>query len=293
MAMSVEAVPSRTAHRGEKSMAASPTLHTVRTGEARTGELVPVGSLAHRSARVAAGLRSAARDAGVELTDSYAAKIAVDGITRCDQLGVTKLGGGVVIHTAPEDVRESPIVLGYANPTGEWLRDGTPPHPGKGRQLMHSLRHINLETPTLLTIVPWPDPVVEAHGHKPGSPYVEATWLGILGPSTTLCWQRLSRIATARPATAVDTTDLAVSLGLSESLGRNAPISRTLGRMVAFGAADRSGDTLAVRKALPDVPERMVARLSYTARLAHQHWARLALQPSTSPQIAPSTEVGL
>jgi hypothetical protein len=159
---------------------------------------------------------------------------------------------------------------------------------------MQSLRHINIETPALLTVVPWPDPVIEAHGHKPGSPYIEATWLGILGPSTTLCWQRLSRIATVRPAaTAVDTTDLAVSLGLGESLARNAPISRTLGRMVAFGAAQRSGDTLAVLRALPDVPERMLGRLSYTARLAHQHWARLASPPSTSPQIAPSTEVRL
>jgi hypothetical protein len=158
---------------------------------------------------------------------------------------------------------------------------------------MCSLPHINLETPTLLTIVPWPDPLIEAHGHKPGSPYIEATWLGILGPSTTLCWQRLSRLATARPTTAIDTTDLAVSLGLSDSLARNSPISRTLGRMVAFEVALRSGDTLAVRRALPNVPERMVSRLSYTARLAHEHWAGPAARPSLGAQIAPPMEVGL
>ena len=158
---------------------------------------------------------------------------------------------------------------------------------------MQTGRHNNLETPIVLKVVPWPDPVVEAYGHKPGSPYVEATWLGILGPSTTLCWQRLSRLATARPETAVDTTDLAVSLGLGESLARNAPISRTLGRMVDFGAAQRFGDTLAVRRALADVPERMLGRLSYTARLAHEHWARPASQSSARQSMAPSTEVGI
>jgi hypothetical protein len=163
-----------------------------------------------------------------------------------------------------------------------------------------------LEAPSALAVVPWADPVVEAHGHRPGSPYVHAVWLGILGPSTTLCWERLARLAANRAtatvdttdlaanrATAtVDTTDLAVSLGLSESLGRNAPISRTLGRMVGFGTALRSGDTLAVRLALPDVPARLAGRLSYSARLAHQHWAHLANTPANAPIVDP-VSVGL
>jgi hypothetical protein len=244
-------------------------------------------------ARVAAGLRSAARDAGVELTDSYANKVADEGLSRCNQIGITGLGDGVVIHTAPQDSHERPIVLGYADTGGEWLSEGTRHHPPEEEEAMQSIRQVTVETPTRLTVVPWPDPVVEAHGHKPGSPYVHGTWLGILGPSTTLCWERLSRVATFRPETAVDTTDLAVSLGLGESLARNAPISRTLGRMVAFGAAQRSGDTLAVRRALPDVPDRLVGRLSHSARLAHQQWARFASAPFSSQPMAPSTEVGL
>lgn len=152
---------------------------------------------------------------------------------------------------------------------------------------------INQPTPDRLTIVAWPDPRTEARGHRPGSPYVEAVWLGILGPSTTLCWQRLARLATARESTAIDSVDLAVSLGLGESLGRNAPISRTLGRMVAFGAARRSGETLAVRRALPDVPERMSGRLSYTARLAHQHWAQHDSDPSIEMHPVPAMEMGV
>ncbi len=159
---------------------------------------------------------------------------------------------------------------------------------------MTAPRHPALDTPSTLTVVPWPDPIVEAHGHRPGSPYVEACWLeGVLGPSTTLCWQRLSRLANSRPATAIDSTDLAVSLGLGEGLGRNAPISRTLNRMAAFGAAVRSGDTLAVRRALPDIPQRMLGRLSYTARLAHQHWAQLAPAVAGGPQTTPTMQVDL
>lgn len=152
-------------------------------------------------------------------------------------------------------------------------------------------------TPTSLTVVAWPDGIVESRGHKPGSAYVETVWLGVLGPSTTLCWSRLSRIASVRPGTVVDTTDLAVSLGLSAQLGRNTPITRTLSRMVMFGAAVRSGDTLAVRRALPDVPPRTASRLSYTAQLAHRRWASIgtsdAAEQRVTAELAPSLEVSL
>jgi hypothetical protein len=66
--------------------------------------------------------------------------------------------------------------------------------------------------------------------------------------------------------------------------------------MVMFGAATSSGDALAVRKALPDLPPRMAGRLSYTARLAHQRWAYH--EPPSSghdlnPEISPSIEVSM
>lgn len=147
--------------------------------------------------------------------------------------------------------------------------------------------------PPTLNVAPWPDPTIDTHGHRPGSPYIEAVWLGILGPSTTLAWSRLSRIATAQPGAAVDITDLSISLGLSAHLGRNAPITRTLSRMVMFGAATRSGDTLAVRRALPDVPERMASRLSYTAQLAHRRWAHLGPQGATAAGVTPRVGMSL
>ena len=75
------------------------------------------------------------------------------------------------------------------------------------------------------------------------------------------------------PSSKIDITDLSVSLGLGESLARNAVVSRTLARLVAFDAARRQGDTLAVRLALPDLPERRLTRLSCSARLAHERFA--------------------
>jgi hypothetical protein len=30
-------------------------------------------------------------------------------------------------------------------------------------------------TPPTLKVVPWPDPNIDTHGHRPGSPYIEAT----------------------------------------------------------------------------------------------------------------------
>ena len=150
-------------------------------------------------------------------------------------------------------------------------------------------------TPPRVTVVAWPDPLTEAHGHRPGSAYVEAVWLGVLGPSATWAWSRLARIASTRPGVTIDSTDLATSLGLGENLAANAAISRTLGRLVAFDAAQRGADIIAVRVALADLPARRLSRLSPSARLAHDRlshhllpaWpattAAAAVEPSTPP----------
>ena len=97
------------------------------TGVCSSGDVAPAwsGSKAFGTTRVAAGVSAAALVVGVELTASYARRIAADGLARCVQLGVTRLGEGVVIHTAPENSCELPIVLGYADAGGEWLRDGS------------------------------------------------------------------------------------------------------------------------------------------------------------------------
>lgn len=153
------------------------------------------------------------------------------------------------------------------------------------------------DTPAKLLLVGYPDPLVERLGHRPGSPYVELVWLGVLGPSTTLAWQRLARQVTIAGPGMVDVADLSLSLGLGDNLGRNATVSRTLARLTAFGAGRRCGDTLAVRLALPDVPQRSLARLSASALAAH---ARFGCGPSADahataagPAVEPGMAVGL
>jgi hypothetical protein len=151
-----------------------------------------------------------------------------------------------------------------------------------------------METPPILTLVGLPDPVVERLGHRPGSPYVELVWLGVLGPSTTFAWQRLARQAVAVPCGNLDVADLSLSLGLGEGLGRNAMMSRTLARLVAFDVARRYGDTLAVRLALPDLPERRLSRLSHSARLAHERFNHGASAVATTGVLVePAMAIGL
>ena len=71
----------------------------------------------------ALGIRRAAADAGVTLPLSYARAVAADGLARADALALSRLGAGVVIHTAPGE-RRLPIVVGYADERGQWYRDG-------------------------------------------------------------------------------------------------------------------------------------------------------------------------
>ena len=141
-------------------------------------------------------------------------------------------------------------------------------------------RQVALPTPERIVVVEWPGTGVPG-AHRPGTPYVHAVWLGVLGPSATLAWERLARQAAAAPGSEVGCADLARSFGLGDSLGHNAPLSRSLARLVAFGAASRpSQGSLAVRLGLPDVSARQLARLSRSANIAHQRWAQGLWQPA-------------
>ncbi len=78
----------------------------------------------HRVEWVAAGLRRAAQAAGVQLTMGYSRRLATDSLASAEQLGVTQLGKGVVIHTASELPDRLPVVVGYADRSGQWCADG-------------------------------------------------------------------------------------------------------------------------------------------------------------------------
>jgi hypothetical protein len=78
----------------------------------------------HQIECAASGLRRAAAEAGVALPVDYSQAVAAAGLARSPELGVTRLGAGVVIHTQPASDRELPVVVGYADPRGQWYRDG-------------------------------------------------------------------------------------------------------------------------------------------------------------------------
>lgn len=75
--------------------------------------------------RAVADVRRAAGALGVDLPRSYARRIAGEWLGREGELGVTRLGAGVVLHLQPGSPRTRPVVLGYADARGQWHRDGS------------------------------------------------------------------------------------------------------------------------------------------------------------------------
>jgi len=125
-----------------------------------------------------------------------------------------------------------------------------------------------------LAIRPWPDSVIDAVGHDPRSAYVERFWLGILGPSTTWLLRRLAAGLEAQPAGfSLCLSDTAQALGLGHKGGRHSPFVRALARCVQFELAQpREEGTLAVRRKVPPLNRRQLARLPEAVQDAHRRW---------------------
>lgn len=127
--------------------------------------------------------------------------------------------------------------------------------------------------PELLRIESWPDPIVERFGHDPSSGYVEAFWLGVLGPSTTWLLRRLTQRLAAEPAGFdLDCVVLSHELGLGGNVGRNSVFMRSIDRCCRFGMAQRSGDAVFVRRRVPSLTRRQVERLPARLRRLHDEW---------------------
>jgi hypothetical protein len=125
-----------------------------------------------------------------------------------------------------------------------------------------------------LTVRPWPDGVIDVLGHDPRSAYVEQFWLGILGPSTTWLLRRLAAGLEHEPAGfALPLAETARALGIGGLSGRHSPFMRALGRICQFELAQlEDHDVLAVRRKLPPLNRRQVARLSPALQEAHHRW---------------------
>jgi hypothetical protein len=127
-----------------------------------------------------------------------------------------------------------------------------------------------------LTIRPWPDEIIDSLGFDPRSPYVERFWLGVLGPSTTWLLRRLAAGFDEAPdGFVLPLSETARALGLGDRGGRNSPFLRTVNRMIQFELAQVVGvgnRELAVRRRLPPLGRRHLARLSPELQAAHERW---------------------
>ena len=136
------------------------------------------------------------------------------------------------------------------------------------------MRQLLTFTSDSLTIVPWPDDIIDQLGYDPRSGYVERFYLGLLGPSTTWLMRRLVAGFDAEPeGFELPLAETARWLGLGDRGGRHSPFLRAVNRTIQFDLAQASGASgLAVRRMLPPLNLRQVARLSAAQQEAHQHW---------------------
>jgi hypothetical protein len=134
----------------------------------------------------------------------------------------------------------------------------------------------------MLTVEPWPDPVIDELGVDPRGTYTERFWLPVLGPSTVWFLRRVAdRFDDEPDGFELDLGDAARCLGVGMRGGRNAPIMKTVERTCRFGAAQLHGrGTLAVRRRLAPLNRAQVERLPERLQAEHAQW--ITRPPATS-----------
>ncbi len=117
--------------------------------------------------------------------------------------------------------------------------------------------------PTAITVMPWPDPVLDVLGHDPRSWYAETFWLPTLGPTALLLLRHLAdRFERTPEGVQLPVADTAAALGLGARDGASSPLMKSLGRLHQFElACTKNETTIAVRRTLPPVHRRHVRRL--------------------------------
>ena len=144
------------------------------------------------------------------------------------------------------------------------------------------MSHSPHTTDTPLRVIAWDDPVVDTRGFSVSDPYIEMFWLPVLGPTATWLYRRMASGVLGDSAEfTVSMSDLARSIGVSYTTGRHNPFTRALDRCIMFGVAHNVAvlpvRTLAVRRALPMLPQRHLARLPHELQIAHSDWMHVPI----------------
>lgn len=134
---------------------------------------------------------------------------------------------------------------------------------------------LDLASVQVLTVASLHDPLVANLGHDVRSPYAETFWTPVLGPTAILALRRFADQMSGDSSGSYQfrVVDLAKDLGVGGTggaSGRNAPIRRTLRRLVDFDMAAVRGDTYAVRQQVAPLPARHLSRLSAGLQRAHE-----------------------
>jgi len=138
---------------------------------------------------------------------------------------------------------------------------------------MHHAAQQFAPTDDTLMVVPWLDPVVDSVGHDVRSQYAEYFWLNILGPTALWALRRLVLGFDRYPlGYELDLPETASALGLSYSANTAGTFVRALQRCVLFGVSQPVADGLAVRRRLPPVAARHLARMPSGLQDLHQTW---------------------
>jgi len=144
-----------------------------------------------------------------------------------------------------------------------------------------------------LIVQRWEDPVLDYLGHDPRSPYVERFWLAVLGPSCLFLLRRLAGELERQPdGFEFEATKWAAELGLGMKGGKHGPFWRSIERACRFNAAQRNGERLVVRRRLPPLSSRQVARLPEHLKHAHRVWAEQQQQRPRRKTVAVWTGTG-
>lgn len=153
-----------------------------------------------------------------------------------------------------------------------------------------------METNQLVRLhaVPHPSAPVRQAGFPLDHPYIEQCWAGLIGPTSVLLLRRLPVLWRENVSVEVELEDLAGSLGLGRSTGRNGSLQRTLDRLVRFRFAAVEGPAdLAVFTEAPPVPAHRLDRLPAWCQSRHTQLLGAHLDGLAQLQAAPASPTDL